>query len=175
MIKILLLVALVLLVVLIYASTRPNSFQVVRTVSIKAAPDVIFPFINDFHRWDTWTPYDKDPAMKKTYRGAASGPGAGYGWEGNKAAGQGEIDITHAEAPHRVVLSLHMIKPFEARNHVEFRLVPKGEHTEVTWDMTGPQAFPMKVMGLFMNMDLMVGKDFEVGLNRLREAAEKSA
>ncbi len=175
MLKIIAIIIVLLIVaILAYAATRPDDFRVERSVSIKAPAEKIFPFINDFHQWDAWTPYNKDPAMKKTYGGAASGVGASYAWEGNGQVGQGNIDISAATPPSKVALNLNMVKPFAAKNKVEFTLQAKGDMTEVTWAMDGKHIFIGKVIGIFMSMDNMVGKDFEVGLEKLKALAQKN-
>lgn len=166
------LVAIVTLI-LIYAATRPDTFHVERTISVKAPPEKIFPLINDFRQWEAWTPYNKDPAMKKTLSGNANGKGAAYAWEGNSEVGQGNIEITESSAPAKIALDLHMIKPFEGHNQVEFTLAPTDGSTTVTWAMNGTRNFIVKVMGLFFSMDRMVGKDFELGLANLKSIAEK--
>ncbi|MBI5890061.1 MAG: SRPBCC family protein [Nitrosomonadales bacterium] len=166
-------VVVAILTVLIYAATLPNSLHIERSIKIKAAPQKIFALINDFHRWEEWTPYNKDQAMKKTYSGSADGTGARYAWEGNKEVGKGEITIIESASPSRIALDLHMIEPFEARNHVVFALKAEGDSTTVSWIMEGAQTYFVKVMGVFFNMDKMVGKDFEAGLARLKALAEK--
>jgi uncharacterized protein YndB with AHSA1/START domain len=174
MLKIIVLaIVIVLVIVLVYAATRPDELHVERTISIKAPPEKIFALINDFRQWDGWTPYNKDPAMKKTYSGSASGKGAVYAWEGNSEVGKGEISITDAAPSSRIAFDLHMIKPFEARNVVVFTLKASGDSTEVMWGMDGRQNLIAKVMGLFFDMDRMVGKDFETGLARLKAIAER--
>jgi hypothetical protein len=170
---IVILVAVSIVAVLIYAAAKPGTFHVERSIGIKASQEKIFPLINDFRQWDAWTPYNKDPAMKKTLSNNASGQGAVYAWEGNREVGVGSIEITESAPPARIDLHLHMIKPFEAHNHVEFTLQPQGDSTTVKWGIDGTQAYFVKVMGLFMNMDQMVGKDFEVGLARLKSVAER--
>ena len=169
------LIAIIVLVavILIYAATKPDTFHVERSIKIKASPEKIFALISDFHHWDEWTPYNKDPAMKKTYSGSSSGKGAMFAWEGNKEVGKGEISITSTMPPNKVELDLHMIKPFEGRNVVVFSLNAAEDSTSITWGMDGKQAFFVKVMGLFMNMDNMVGKDFAVGLAKLKAIAEE--
>jgi uncharacterized protein YndB with AHSA1/START domain len=159
--------------VLVVAATRPDAFHVERVVNIKAPPEKIFPFINDFHQWDAWTPYNKDPAMKKTFSGNTSGAGAAYAWQGNKEVGKGSIEITTTTPPAKVALDLNMLEPFEAHNKVLFTLSAAGDSTSVTWGMDGTQNFLMKAMGLFFSMDKMVGKDFELGLLRLKAVVEK--
>ena len=173
-IRILSVVVIVLAAVLIFAATRPDTFRVQRATSIKAPPEKIFALIDDFHNWGSWSPYEKlDPAMKRTQSGAASGKGAVYEWQGDSKVGQGRMEITDASAPSKVVIQLDFIKPFEAHNIAEFTLEPKGDSTNVTWAMHGPAPFVTKVIGLFCNMDKMIGKDFETGLANLKALAEK--
>ncbi|HAF45686.1 MAG TPA: polyketide cyclase [Gallionellaceae bacterium] len=174
MLKLIVLVVVVLLaIVLIYAATKPDTLHVERTIDIKATPEKLFPLINDFRQWDAWTPYNKDPAMKKTFSGSASGKGAMYAWEGNKEVGRGEITITDTTPPREIVMALHMIQPFEGHNHVVFSLDAKGDATTVTWTLEDKHTYFMKVMSLFLNLDKMIGGDFEVGLAKLKTVAEK--
>lgn len=155
------------------AATRPDTFHVERTAVIQAPPEKILPFLEDFHRWDTWSPWEKlDPAMKRTHSGAPKGKGAVYAWEGNSQAGAGRMEIVEASAT-QVALKLDFSKPFAAHNQVDFQLQPQGDGTKVTWSMNGPQPYMMKVMCLFVSMDKMVGKDFEAGLASLKTAAEQ--
>ena len=178
MLKILAVIAVVLAVivagVLIYAATRPDSFTVKRTASIKAPPDRLFALISDFHGWGAWSPYEKkDPDMKRTFSGANQGKGAIYEWDGNKNVGTGRMEIIEAPAPRQIVIKLDFLKPFEGHNTAEFTMDPQGDNTTVTWAMYGPSSFIFKVMGLFMNMDKMIGDDFAVGLANLKAVAEK--
>jgi hypothetical protein len=160
--------------VFILAATRSDAFQVQRATTIGAAPEKIFPLINDFQNWSAWSPYEqKDPAMKRTFSGAASGRGAVYEWDGNAQVGKGRIEITETAAPSQVTIKLDMIKPMEGHNVVSFTLEPRGTATRVTWAMRGVCAYPAKVLGLFLNMDKMVGGDFEIGLANLKALAER--
>lgn len=162
--------------ILIYGATRPATFRVQRGATINAAPQSLFPLINDFHNWPSWSPWEKlDPAMKKSISGAASGKGSVYEWEGNSKAGKGRMEITDAVEPRKVNIKLDFEKPFRSSNVTEFTLVPEGSGTNVTWTMDGPSPFMMRVMGVFMNMDKMVGKDFEAGLASIKAIAEKRA
>ena len=172
--KIVLVVLILIVAVLVYAATRPDSFSVQRSATINAPAEKIYPLIADFHQWGTWSPWEKlDPAMTKTYSGSASGQGAVYGWKGNKDVGEGRMEITEASAPSKVGIKLDFLKPFESHNTADFTLVPKGDATEVTWDMHGPSPYITKLMTVFMSMDKMIGKDFESGLANLKAAAEK--
>ena len=164
----------VIAAVLIYAATRPNDFVVTRSAGIKAPAEAIFPLINDFRRWPEWSPYEKlDPQMKRTLSGAESGKGAAYAWEGNSKAGKGRMEITNSAPSSLVSLKLDFEKPFRANNTVDFTLSPSGEGTTVTWAMRGARPFVAKLMGLFMNFDNLIGKDFEAGLDNLRRATER--
>jgi len=174
MLKIALIIVIVLIAaIVLFAVSRPSTFKVERSILIKAPAQKIFALVNDLHLWEGWTPYNRDPAMKKTYSGSASGKGAEYAWEGNKDVGMGEIKITDVVAPSRVEMELHMIKPFEGRNKVVFSFITEAESTRVSWDMDGRQNLMVKIMGLFISMDNMIGKDFEVGLAKLKALAEK--
>jgi len=160
--------------ILIFAATKPDTFRVQREASIKAPPEKIFALINDFNRWGTWSPWEKkDPAMKRTFGAATSGKGAVYAWEGNKDVGQGSMEITESVPPSKVALKLDFVKPFEGHNIVVFTLQPKGDITNVTWAMQGDTPYFAKIIHVFIDMDSMVGKDFETGLANLKAAAEK--
>ena len=172
--KILLAVVVVIAAILIFAATKPDIFRVQRAAGIKAPPEKIFAIINDFKRWDAWSPWEKkDPAMKRTFGATTDGKGAVYAWEGNKDVGQGRMEIAESVPPSKVTLKLDFLKPFEAHNIVEFTLVPQGDSTNVTWAMQGPTPYFAKIIHVFMDMDSIVGKDFETGLANLKAIAEK--
>ena len=166
--------ALAIAIVLILAATKPDTFSVRRATTVKAPPEKIFPLINDFHQWGTWSPYEnKDPAMKRTYSGAASGRGAVYAWDGNKNVGSGRMEILDASTPSKIVIKLDFFKPFEGHNTAEFTMLPQGDATNVTWLMHGPAPLMSRLMQVFINMDNMIGKDFEIGLANLKRLTEK--
>ena len=172
--KIAIAVVVLIAALLIYAATRPDTFRVERSASIKAPPEKIFARINDLRSWNDWSPYEKkDPAMRRAFGDATSGKGAAYSWEGNGEVGKGRMEITESVPPSRVTIKLEFIKPFEARNTVDFTLVPKGDATNVTWAIHGPSPYISKLVGVFCNMDSMIGKDFEAGLASLKAVAEK--
>jgi carbon monoxide dehydrogenase subunit G len=166
--------AIAIAIVLLLALTKPNTFAVQRAISIKAPTEKIFALINDFHQWGTWSPYEnKDPAMKRTYSGANSGKGAVYAWDGNKNVGSGRMEILDTSVPSKIIIKLDFFKPFEGHNTAEFTMLPQGDATNLTWVMRGPAVFMSKVMQVFMNIDKMIGKDFEVGLANLKKITEK--
>jgi uncharacterized protein YndB with AHSA1/START domain len=170
--------AIAIAIVLILAATKPDTLRVQRATTVKAPPEKIFPLINDFHQWGSWSPYEhKDPAMKRSFSGAADGKGAVYGWEGNKNVGSGRMEILDSSVPSKIVIKLDFFTPFEGHNTAEFTMLPQGDATvattNVTWLMHGPAPFLSKVMQVFINMDNMIGKDFEIGLANLKRLSEK--
>jgi hypothetical protein len=168
-------VAVLLAALLGFAATRPNTFEVKRAQSVQAPAERIFPLIDDFHKWVSWSPYEKlDPTMTKTFSGAQSGKGAIYNWAGNSKAGEGRMEIVEAAAPSRIRIKLDFLKPFEGHNTAEFTLEAKGPATNVTWAMYGPQPFLFKLMSIFLSMDKMLGKEFAAGLANLKAIAENS-
>ena len=174
MLKTIGIVVIVLIVgVLVFAATKPDTFRVQRAASIKAPPEKIAAVLGDFHGWEAWSPWEKmDPAMKRSYSGAPKGKGAVYAWEGNSKVGQGRMQITE-DAPSRVAMDLDFVKPFEAHNKVVFTLAPKGDATEVVWAMQGPVPYMAKIVHVFVDMDSMVGGQFETGLANLKAVTEK--
>jgi uncharacterized protein YndB with AHSA1/START domain len=161
-------------VVLIYAGTKPDTFGVQRSTTIKAPAEKVYALVNDLQQWKHWSPYEtKDPAMKRSFSGPSAGPGAAYAWDGNKEVGQGSMKITGTTPPSLVSIQLDFVKPFEAHNRVDFRFAPKGDATEVTWAMNGPAPYLTKLMSTFFDMDKMIGKDFEAGLAKLKTVAEQ--
>ena len=166
--------AIAIAAVLILAATRPDRFSVQRATTVNAPAEKIFPLISDFHQWGGWSPYEhKDPAMTRAYSGAASGKGAVYAWDGNRNVGSGRMEILDASAPAKIVIKLDFFTPFEGHNTAEFTMLPQGDGTNLTWLMYGPAPFMAKIMHVFMNIDNMVGKDFEIGLANLKRLAEK--
>ena len=172
--KILLGVMACIVLLLVFAMTRPDSFRVERSVSIKAEPVKVFALLNDFHHFGSWSPWQNlDPAMQVTHSGAASGPGAVYEWAGNGAVGAGRMEILKTVPNTVVTVKLDFLKPFEGHNTSEYSLTTGADGTTVTWAMFGPTPYISKIMGIFVSMDRMIGKDFERGLAQLKAVAEK--
>lgn len=163
----------IVLALLAYGATKPDTFKVQRSLRIGASAEKLFPLINSPRAMNTWNPFlEPDPAIKLTYSGPESGKGAAHDWVGNRHVGQGRIEITEVVAPSRIVVKLDMLKPMKAHNTVEFTLQPNGDATTVTWAMSGRQPLLAKVMSLFFNCDKMVGGQFEKGLTKLKTLAE---
>jgi hypothetical protein len=149
------------------------TYEVKRTTTINAQPQQIYGKIVNLHEWVSWSPWEGiDPDMSKRYTGPDSGVGASYAWNGNRKVGEGKMTITDVAEPGRVALDLHFLKPFKAENETAFDLEPAGEGTQVTWTMTGNHTILSRIMGVFVSMDKMVGKDFEKGLAQLKADVE---
>jgi len=151
-----------------------SEYEVTREAIIPAPTADVFAYLVDFHRWTEWSPWEGiDPDLQRSYSGAPSGVGAVYEWVGNRKAGQGRMEITAAEAPSRLVIALQFVKPFKSNTTTTFTLEPRDAASRVTWQMVGPKTFMTRLMGIFMSMDKMVGRDFEKGLAQLSEAVQK--
>jgi hypothetical protein len=161
--------------VLIFAATKPDTFHFERSASISAPPDKIEPFLTDFHRWSAWSPWEKlDPSMKRSYSGADSGVGAVYAWEGNSEVGAGRMEILGV-TPTEVDIKLDFIAPMATSNTTKFVLTPSDNATTVRWVMDGPMPYMSKLMTVFVSMDSLLSKDFESGLQSLKAAAESTS
>jgi hypothetical protein len=169
---------LVLLIVIFIIAvwTRPSQFRIARAATIDAPAPAVHANINDFHRWQAWSPWAKlDPGAKNSYDGPASGTGAGFGWDGNGKVGAGHMTIV-ASAPNRITIRLDFTRPFTATNTAEFTIAAVGAQTQVTWAMSGHAPFMMKAMCLlFFDQDKLIGTMFEQGLANLKDISEKTA
>lgn len=173
---IILALAAVVAIVLVIAATRPDTHTIGRSVTIDAPAVAIFPHIIDLRRWEPWSPFEKkDPGVRRAYSGSASGPGAIYDFEGGKNVGIGRVTIVSATEPSAITLHLDMRKPMVAHNIVEFTLAPRGASTEVTWTMHAQCPYMGKLIGLFLNMDRMIGGEFSQGLASLKALVENAA
>ena len=174
--KILLVLVIALLGFVGFASTRPDTFHVERSTKIAAPAEIVFAQIVDFHKWNAWSPWEKlDSAMKKTYGGTEGQKGHSYTWEGNKKVGKGSMTLTDVQPSTKVGLQVAFKEPWEATNEIVFALKAGDGATTVTWSMDGKNNLGSKIAGIFMNMDQMIGGDFEHGLADLKTVGEKAA
>jgi Polyketide cyclase / dehydrase and lipid transport len=173
---ILITVAVIVIAFLIVASRQPDMFRVERSTAISAPPEEIFAEVNDFHKWQLWSPFvEYDRNMTTTYAGPTEGEGAEYAWSGNSKAGQGRMTIIESRPGALIRIRLEFTKPFNATNTAEFTFDPDEGQTIVTWAMIGKNNFMFKAMHTVVNMDKMVGRDFERGLAKLKVAVETGA
>jgi len=169
-------VAAILVLLVLIVAMQPADFRIERSSTMSAPPTAVFAQVNDFHNWQAWSPWAKmDPNMKLVFDGAPAGSGAIYSWVGNKKVGEGSMTIFDSKPGQLVRIKLEFLKPFKATNTAEFTFAPQGNQTLTTWAMTGRKNFMFKAFGLLMNMDKMVGPDFERGLAQMKAIAEASA
>lgn len=155
---------------------RPPAFAVERSTIIAAPAEAAFEQVNDLHAWRAWSPFEKyDPDLKRTYDGPSAGAGASYGWSGNGRAGQGRMTIEQSDRPSLISIKLEFQRPFPATNFVTFSFQAAQGGTKVTWNMRGRNNFMVKAFSLFMNMEKMVGREFEEGLANLKTVAERES
>lgn len=172
------LIALVVIVIVfvVVVAMQPSEFRVARSTTVSAPPGTVFAQVNDFHKWEAWNPWGKiDPAMKQTYEGAPAGVGAVYTWAGNNEVGEGRMTITESRPSDLIRVRLEFFKPLRATNTAEFTFKPEGNQTAVTWSMFGQNNFMAKAIHLFMNMDKMIGGQFEKGLASMKSIVESPA
>jgi hypothetical protein len=169
--------AVVLVGFLAFVATRPAHYHVERTVAVSAPAELIYAELDDLRRWAAWSPWDKiDPNVKRSFAGPERGLGASYSWQGNDEVGEGKMTIVRADPPNNVAYKLEFFKPMESLAEATMNVARHGERAhKVTWGMEGQNNFVGKLFCLFVDMDKMLGKDFETGLNKLKGIAEAEA
>ncbi len=171
--KILIALAVIVIALVGIVAVQPSDFRIARTATISAPAPAVFAHVNDFHKWEAWSPWAQlDPAMKQTYGGASAGAGAVYAWAGNREVGEGRMTLMESRPTELIRIKLEFLRPFKGTNIAEFTFKPEGDQTVVTWAMTGENNFIAKAVSLVMNMDRMVGGQFEKGLARMKSVVE---
>lgn len=149
-----------------------STFTISRSTTVDAPAGTVRSLVEDFRHWRGWSPWeDLDPALRRIYSGAESGVGSRYAWEGNRKAGAGSMEIVGA-TPESLRIELEFLKPWKASNDVVFSFAPEGTGTRVTWTMHGAHVGLARVFARLIDVDKLVGRDFEKGLARLKEQAE---
>jgi hypothetical protein len=157
----------------IFVTTRPAEYKVERSLVMNAPVSDVFQRVVIFRKWNSWSPWARiDPAMKVEYSGPKGGVGSTYSWKGNDKVGEGRMTMTGALKDQLIEIDLKFIKPWEQTSKIRFTFQPEGPGTRVTWSMIGERDFIGKLFGLFMDMDKMVGPDFEKGLQALRDKVD---
>ncbi len=171
--KTVLVLIVLILILCIVIAMQPADFSITRSIKIAAPPQVVFAQVNDFHNWPAWSPWAKlDPDMKSSIDGPSSGAGSKYSWAGNSKVGEGSMTITDSHPSDSLRINLEFLKPFKGSNITDFTFKPESDQTTVTWTMSGKKGFIQKGFCLFMNMEKMVGPDFEKGLAQLKTVCE---
>lgn len=175
--KIVLLLLLSVAGLLGYIASRPNDYRVERSATMAATPEAIFEQVNNFHNWDHWSPWAKlDPNAKNSFSGPDAGEGAMFAWSGNDKVGEGSMTILASEPSRHLKIRLDFTKPMQDTATTEFHLEPAGDQTKVTWSMSGKSPnFAAKVICFFMNMEKMIGAEYEKGLANLRRRVESGS
>jgi hypothetical protein len=176
LVKILVALAAIVFVFVIVVAMQPSDFRIVRSATMSASASSVFAQVNDFHKWEAWSPWVKlDPAANATFEGPSAGVGAIFRWAGNKEVGEGSMTITESRPSDLIKIKLEFLKPFASTSTAEFTFKPDGNRTMVTWNMFGTNNFIAKSFCLFMNMDKMVGGQFEKGLAQMKSIVEGAA
>ncbi|MBN8555578.1 MAG: SRPBCC family protein [Deltaproteobacteria bacterium] len=171
--KILIAIVLVVAGFLLYVALMPSHFHIERSILIHAPAEAVFAQVNDFHKWNDWSPWAKlDPNAKVTFEGKESGVGAVHTWAGNADVGEGKMTIVESQPNSLIRIKLEFFKPYTAENQAEFTFKPQEGGVLTTWSMDGESKFLPRVFCFFMNMDKMVGNEFEKGLAQIKLIAE---
>jgi hypothetical protein len=167
------LVALIVIFLLL-GVVAPKDLKVERSIVINAPKDVVMPNVISLKKRQVWSPWaDLDPDMKVVYEGTEGAVGSRYFWKGNDEVGEGNQDITSITA-NRVEGNVNFIKPFESSSAYYVQMDEQGAGvTKVAWGFKGTNPFPFNAVCLFIDMDGMLGKDFDKGLIRLKAICEK--
>jgi len=173
LIKILIGCAVIVVGLVAIVATRPAEFRVTRRTTIAAPAQAVFAQVNDFHKWEAWNPWARiDPTMTRTYEGARAGSGAVYTWAGNNEVGAGRMTLIESRPNDLIRVRLDFLKPFRSTSIAEFTFTPEGDHTVVTWSMSGRNNFIAKAVHLVIHMGKMIGGNFEKGLASMKAAVE---
>lgn len=173
--KVLMVVAVIIVLFAIIVALQPSDFRVTRSAIMSTPAPAVFAQVNDFHKWEAWNPWGKiDPAMKQTYEGAPAGTGAVYTWIGNKEVGEGRMTIIESRPSDLIRIKMEFFKPFAGISTAEFTFKPESKQTAVTWSMSGDKNFMAKAIHLFMNMDKMIGDQFDKGLAAMKSIVESA-
>lgn len=160
------------LVVVVVAATRPATYLVQRSITVAAPPEAVYAEVVDFRRWERWSPWARlDPSQKTTVAG--EGVGAVYTWSGNDKVGAGRMTIVEAVPGSRVGIKLEFLRPFESTSETSFLVVPEGAGSRLSWTMKGTNGYVARAMSIFIDMDKMIGPDFEKGLASLKAEVER--
>jgi uncharacterized protein YndB with AHSA1/START domain len=174
--KILLVLVALILIFVVIVALQPGEFRITRSTTIQAPREVVYDQVSDFRKWEAWSPWAKlDPNAKNSFDGPSGEKGSKFSWAGNEKIGEGKMEIVETKPPEHVRMSLEFVKPHPGIAMTDFDLKSKGEDTELTWTMSGKNGFVEKAVCLFMNMDKMIGGDFERGLADIKKISEAAA
>lgn len=173
--RVLLLLAVLVVGVLAAVLLQPSTFHVERSITLAAPVDIPFGLVNDFHRWQFWSPWEaQDPKLRRGFDGPYVGPGASYTWSSDKV-GSGKMTLLETRPYDSIRIQLEISKPLRADHTLTFTFQPVPEGVTVRWAMDGHHGLLGKAFSLFGGMDARVGGDFEKGLARIQELVDIEA
>ena len=164
-------VSILLAVFLGSVMSQSGDFRIERSITINAEQDEIFDYKSDFHNFINWSPYEIDDSLQRTYSGNEKGLGSIYEWSG-KEMGTGRMEMIEVERPTLIKIKLDFSVPMVAHNIAEYKIVKENDIIKVSWIMYGKNNFISKIFSTFIDMDKMVGGDFENGLQKLKKQLE---
>ena len=169
----LLVFAVIAMALIVIVMLQPEDYRVERSATMAAPPSAPFALVNDFHNWEQWSPWAKlDPNMTVKFEGPTSGVGAVYSWVGNGEVGEGRMEILESKPHEMIRIKLEFVKPFASMCDTVYTFKPDGSNTTVKWAMSGKNNFMSKAFHLAMNIDKLVGGDFEKGLASMKSLVE---
>jgi effector-binding domain-containing protein len=169
--KILKVIGIILAVIIVIAAiltfTLPTKYNVERSITIDAPRNIVYDQVRYFKNFTAWSPWSNlDPAMSYEISSPDGEIGSVYSWSGNNSVGVGSLTNT-ALSDDRIEQALDFTAPRESHDLTYYTFEETPEGVKVTWGLDGSMARPMNLMGLFMNLDKIIGQDFERGLNNL--------
>ena len=174
--KILIALAAIILIFVGVVALQPSEFHVERSTAISAPQEGVFTQVNDFKKWESWSPWAKlDPQAKVAFEGPPSGEGTVMTWSGNDNVGEGKMTLIESRPDDLVRIKVDFVKPFEGSSASQFTFKPDGDRTAVTWSMDARHNFLEKAFCLIMNGKKMVGDDMEKGLAQMKSVAESGS
>lgn len=173
LIKILVVAVVALCGFLIYVALKPSACTISREIVIQASPEALFSYINNSKKMNDWMPWqDSDPGVKMQYSGPEEGVGSKSSWDSNGKMGVGNAVVIESIPNKSVKTQLTYTKPMEMSQLAEVTLTPVDGATKVKWSVDGHNGFLFRLMGIIMNVEKMVGGEFEKGLAKLKTVAE---
>jgi effector-binding domain-containing protein len=149
-----------------------TQYNLKRTVVVDADKETVKNYMGNFENFQDWSPWaEMDEEMEIEISGEAGTVGSSYEWEGNEDVGEGVMTITEV-TNDTVKIKLKFEEPFESESPTYYAFKDVDGKTEVTWYMEGEMSYPWNIMGLFVNMEEAIGKDFEKGLGKLKSKVE---
>lgn len=174
--KILLVLVALVLVFVVVVALQPSEFHIERSVTVDAPASKVFGEVNDFHKWDAWSPWAKlDPDAKVSFEGPSTGEGTVMTWAGNREVGVGKMTLVESKPDEIVKIRIDFTEPFEGTSGAQFAFKPEGDKTTVTWSMDDDHTFMEKAFCLIMNGKKMVGDQMDKGLAKLKQVSESQS